>query len=220
MTLGAGIVETRIDKLRTAIPAHMQWLPPDTPLYVFGNKETAAIQREFPCHFIELTVDLAPGKYFQALNHVMTREAFWNVFTEDRVLIFQHDSGILRHGIEEFYEWDYIGAPFGPAYPFVGNGGFSLRNPRAMAHICRELHHSPYLPEDVFLPTGCDMLGYKLAPITEAVKFSCEIHFILGTFGYHAIDRYLTPAQTQQIRTQYDTVTIPVPSAPVFKFQV
>jgi hypothetical protein len=145
--------------------------------------------------------------YFNALNWEMTRPSFWETFQEDRVLIFQHDSGILRHGIEEFYEWDYIGAPFGPAQPFVGNGGFSLRNPRAMAHICRDLHYSPYIPEDVFFPIGCRMLGYKLATVDAAVKFSCEIHFLLGTFGYHAIDRYLSPEQVRQIKTQYQKFT-------------
>lgn len=210
MTLAAAIIETRLEKLRSAIPAHLQWLPPSTRLYVFSAEEHREIvQREFPCEFIPVTIQRE--RYFYDLNMLMTTETFWTRFKEDRVLIFQHDSGILRHGIEAFYEWDYIGAPFGPAQPFVGNGGFSLRNPAAMAHICREFHYSPYLPEDTFLPIGCRMLGYKLATVEAAMKFSCEIHFLLGTLGYHAIDRYLPADQVRQIKMQYHSFSIKLP---------
>jgi len=210
MTLAATIIETRLEKLRSAIPAHLEWLPSDTRLYVFSAKEhRETIQREFPCEFIPVTIN--PQRYFADLNTLMTAETFWTRFREDRVLVFQHDSGILRRGIEDFYEWDYIGAPFGPAQPFVGNGGFSLRNPAAMAHICREFHYSPHLPEDTFFPIGCRMLGYKLATVDAAMKFSCEIHFLLGTFGYHAIDRYLPAEQVRQIKTQYHTFAINLP---------
>lgn len=217
MTLAAAIVETRYEKLQTAIPAHMQWLPANTHLYVFSPEKNETIQKEFPCTFVSIT-PFPAQRYFVALNHLMTRETFWKVITQDRVLVFQHDSGILRRGIEEFYEWDYIGAPFGLAQPYVGNGGFSLRNPKAMAHICREFHHSPYLPEDIFLPVGCRMLGYKLADLDAASRFSCEIHFLLGTFGYHAIDRYLSREQAAQIRSQYATITVQPPTdLPVFR---
>ena len=207
MTLGAAIIETRREKLLPAIEQHLRWLPERTPIYVWTAPEHfSAVHARYP------SAVCAPFQirrnYFTDLNHLMTQESFWTSMSEDRILIFQHDSGILRRGIEEFFEWDYIGAPFGPAQPFVGNGGFSLRNPRAMAHICRTYHYSPYLPEDTFFPIGCRLLGYRLATVEVAMKFSCEIHFLLGTLGYHAIDRYLTPDQVTAIKTQYATITV------------
>lgn len=209
MTLGAALIETRQEKLLPAIQEHLRWLPDETALYVWTHPEHFAMIHEHYPRAV-CTPFHIHRNYFTDLNHLMTREAFWTTIAEDRVLIFQHDSGIIRRGIESFYEWDYIGAPFGPAQPFVGNGGFSLRNPRAMANICREFHYSPYLPEDTFFPVGCRMLGYRLATVQAAMTFSCEIHYLLGTFGYHAIDRYLTPDQVRTIKTQYATVTIPL----------
>jgi hypothetical protein len=213
MQLAAAIIETRLEKLTTAVPAHLNWLPETTHLHIFTDASLyGAVAEMFPSAQIH-AVTITPSQYFRDLNAVMTTSAFWETFAPaDRVLIFQHDSGILRRGIEEFYEWDYIGAPFGPAYPFVGNGGFSLRNPVAMAHICRELHYSPYLPEDTFFPIGCEMLGYRLATVEAAMQFSCEIHPLMGTLGYHAIDRYLTPDEVRRIKTQYQQLSLSLPS--------
>jgi hypothetical protein len=43
-----------------------------------------------------------------------------------RVLIFQMDTMIYKSGIEQFYEYDYIGAPWNPKFKIsdsnVGNG--------------------------------------------------------------------------------------------------
>ncbi len=57
-----------------------------------------------------------------------------------RVLLFQTDSIICSnsaHKIEDFMEWDFIGAPYaryiGPGY----NGGLSLRNPNLILEILK-----------------------------------------------------------------------------------
>jgi len=153
---------------------------------------------------------------------VMTNPDFWkDYFNYERVLIFQRDSRILREGIEEFMIYDYIGAP---CYNFVKdktiqNGGFSLRNPRTMEYICRmyglkldlmdlmvvgQYSSASFFAEDIFFCLR--MIKYDvglLAPIEISKKFSAECKFELETFGYHAIERYLSEDEQHKIKTQY-----------------
>ena len=47
-----------------------------------------------------------------AHNELMCTHWLWKRAATERVLIFQTDSLICRHGIEDFQMWDYIGAPW------------------------------------------------------------------------------------------------------------
>ncbi|MDX2001690.1 MAG: hypothetical protein SFW35_04630 [Chitinophagales bacterium] len=53
--------------------------------------------------------------------------------------------------------------------------------------------------EDVFFSRYVE----KVAPKEVNQRFSCETEFRLGTFGYHAIDEWLSEEECQRIRTQY-----------------
>ena len=132
----------------------------------------------------------------------MVSESYWERLCEyDKALVFQHDSGILRYGIEDFYEWDYIGAPH-TCNIEGGNGGFSLRTPKVMLNVCKKIEYKKHIGEDVYFSKNTAKCG-KLAPREECDKFSVEAIFKLGTFGYHNIDRYFPEEQCVQIRTQY-----------------
>jgi len=72
---------------------------------------------------------------------------------------------LLRTGIEEFYEWDYVGAPW-KFQQHGGNGGLSLRNPKAMIEVIKRKPYKPeYGNEDLYI---CNVLKempeFKLAP--------------------------------------------------------
>jgi len=139
----------------------------------------------------------------QDYNKLLTSLAFWEPLPE-RVLIFQHDSGILREGIEEFMEWDYVGAPW-KFQERGGNGGLSLRTRDQMiacinAHPYNESEHGN---EDVYFS---NFVG-RVAPRDVCSKFSVETIFQLGTFGYHQIEAYHGEAEVNQIMTQYEGVT-------------
>jgi hypothetical protein len=150
-------------------------------------------------------VHLTPPIYsIHDYNLFMTSKHFWESMT-DVVLIFQADSGLLRNGIEDFLEWDYVGASWS-WQEHGGNGGLSLRKRDAMLEI---INKSPYNPsiygnEDVFYGNAMKQFGMNLAPREVCKNFSVEACFSLGSLGYHAIDKYLTPNQVKQIMTQYD----------------
>lgn len=139
-------------------------------------------------------------------NTLMTSKHLWEMIPFDKVLIFQQDADLLRPGIEEFLEYDYVGAPW-KFQEHGGNGGLSLRSKE---HMIKVIDAFPYDVsregyEDVYFSNHISAVGGRLAPREVCSKFSCESIFQLGTLGYHAIDKYLTNEQVKQIKTQYET---------------
>ena len=173
------LVENRDELISKALDNHLPFIPNGSTFY-----------NNWDVHTIE------------DYNKLMTSRKFWESIAEENILIIQHDSALLRHGIEHFYKWDYIGASWN-FEPFVGNGGLSFRHKSAMLKIIDNIPYDGVTNEDIYFAKGCKELGLKLAPIKEANKFSCETKFYLGTLGYHAIEKYLTNEQINQIKNQY-----------------
>jgi len=187
MKVAAVIIDDRELVAQKAINDHVDFLPDDW----------IVVHQKPP---------YAGGIYYiktpMVYNNILTNPNFWRGCVYDRVLIFQHDSGLLRDGIEDFLRWDFIGAPI-KNIPDCMNGGLSLRNPKVMYDIC--VNH-PYQGmavdgnEDIYF---CKHIKYK--PTKEiAQSFSVETEFALGSLGYHAIDKYLSKQQVNQILHQYD----------------
>lgn len=144
----------------------------------------------------------------QDYNRLLLSTYFWMHYLKyERVLIFQHDSSILRYGINEFMEWDYIGAPWPiekeMLHPkrYGGNGGFSLRNPRKILELLALTKDEVKPHEDIFYSNTLEKVGGKVAPFEVSSKFACEQIFRLGTFGYHNISRYFSIEQVNKINT-------------------
>lgn len=173
------IVENRKDKLQLIKDNHFAYLPVNSTLYI-NDKINSIVE----------------------YNQLLTSKAFWNNITEEHVLIIQHDSALLRKGLDEFAQYDYIGAPW-KFEPYVGNGGLSMRKKSAMLKILDEVPYNGTDNEDIYFTWGCRKLGLNLAPYEVAEKFSCETIFKLGTIGYHAIEKYLTEDECKQIKEQY-----------------
>lgn len=203
MNLAAVIVETRpLANLKQVIENHLKFLPEYTKLYIFGSDQVDLLlsQAEFQYIFCDIGNVINERNY----NTMLTATAFWNYIEEENILLFQHDSEILRSGIEEFYDREYVGAPW-KFQSHGGNGGLSFRKKAEMIKAIE--NHGPYNyerhgNEDVFFSNALYQTHSHYNK--EACKrFSCETIFELGTFGCHAIDKYLTPEQCSLIRNQY-----------------
>lgn len=182
MSLAVILVENREENISKALDNHLAFIPNGATFY--NNWDVNSIED---------------------YNKLMTSRKFWESIKEENILIIQHDSALLRTGLEKFYKWDYIGATW-KFEPFVGNGGLSFRHKSAMLKIIDTLPYDGVTNEDIYFAQGCKVLGLKLAPIKEANKFSCETQFHLGTLGYHAIEKYLTVEQVNQIKNQYEVL--------------
>ena len=245
--LAAVIIEDRkVQDFYKIVKAHMQFLPKDTDVIIYTSENT---EKEFKKLLNEKNIEyrrypqnLPIPNSIKAINGVdellksndrmkpllnyclfMTDRQFWiDLYEYERVLIFQVDSGLLRTGIEEFLDWDYVGAP---CYNFVGdktiqNGGLSIRNPRIMEYICRnfgwetdiqeliqlgQYSTASFFAEDIFFCLR--FIKYSIgnyAPIEIAKKFSVESKFELGTLGYHRPTPYMSEDSVRQILTQYN----------------
>ena len=189
--------ETRqLPRLDEVIQKHLDMLPDDYELIIYHGGHNKHLFKSFDCKKHEVFITS-----LKAYNYFMTEVQLWKSLSNyDRVLVFQNDSRILRNGIEEFYEFDYVGAPW-KFQDKGGNGGLSLRNPRAMIKTIEKTPYSQSLGyEDVYFSNH--LVG-NLAPRDVCERFSVETIFKYGTWGCHAINAWLTPKECQRILNQY-----------------
>ena len=193
----AVITETRTKRnINDIIHDHLSYLPDDYELVIFCSEENKHLFKEFNCKkYIVRVHSLA------TYNVLMTSSYYWDKLIHyERVLIIQWESRILRKGIEKFYKYDYVGAPW-KFQERGGNGGLSLRNPKVMKETILKVPYSISLGyEDVYF---CNQMKGKLAPRSICKTFSCETIFELNTFGFHAIQNYLSSDECEQIKNQY-----------------
>lgn len=179
---GAVIVETRqIPNLEEIIDNHVKFLPKNWGLMVIKDVVVHSLSD---------------------YNRLMTSKAFWDNLPYDKILVFQSDSMLLRTGIEEFLEYDFIGAPlYHIDFPAM-NGGLSLRSKKAMLEVIEKIQYTGG-NEDVFFCNGIKELKGKLPTKEVAQKFSVETIFGYGSLGVHALEKWHTPEQCELILNQY-----------------
>ncbi len=139
-------------------------------------------------------------------NEFMTSERLWEgLKSYEYVLVFQHDSGLLKEIEDKFFGYSYVGAPWSKNAPWArpdragGNGGLSLRDPRAMLELVKKDPFCGTINEDIYFVRKLN----NLAPYEICKEFSVETEFQMGTTGWHAIDKYLTKEECNKIRGQY-----------------
>ena len=192
------LIETREHfQIDAKLQAHFDMLPDSFyPVALVANRNREPIE-------IFERLEIPEINSLTDYNRLLTRSEFWEKFLKyERVLICHCDSGILREGIEEFLDYDYVGAPW-KFQQHGGNGGLSLRNPKVMHEICCTHKWSPGMAyEDVWF---CNVMygKYDLAPRAVCEKFSVETIYRLGTFGYHNIQGYLSRHEVDNIMYQY-----------------
>jgi Protein of unknown function (DUF5672) len=193
----AVIVEPQItDTFELAVRSVMYHLGPDWSLLVICSEHNEA--------FVKASLSDVLGSVrlvtsHEALNSVndynalLKKLSFWKSLKAARALIFQSDALMLRDGIEDFMQYDYIGAPWdldhntavknmienGELIRGVGNGGFSLRNVDAMISILASQQPEALVtsePEDLFFSRHLDSgkHAYIMPSRLEAYRFCRE----------------------------------------------
>ena len=200
---GVLLIETRPEiNLEEVAERHTKFLPESWGLTIIGSKENEQVS----CAALNRIHLNANGFNISMLNKWLTSSYFWSLIPHEKVLIIQPDSQLLRTGIEEFLQYDYVGAPWKFA-EHGGNGGLSLRTVNIMKRICEANQYRGEAldgNEDIFFSNIMfHMKMGNLAPREVCEKFSCETIFKLGTLGVHAIEKYLTKEQCETILNQY-----------------
>lgn len=126
-------------------------------------------------------------------NQLLLNKKFWKYFKQKSyktVLILHTDALILKKGINQFIQWNYIGAPWKEGHIQnlrVGNGGFSIHS---VKHTLKAIHNhvNQYENnnEDVFYSTYIN--GIPSAEI--ASHFASETILNPNSLGLHKIYAY------------------------------
>jgi hypothetical protein len=137
-------------------------------------------------------------------NDLLCTPKFWTDIQSvgcEHCLIFQTDTVLLRDNVDDFLEYDYVGAPwcieFEPGLA-VGNGGLSLRKVSTMLDILRK-HPRTILGgtrhEDIYFSYWCLKDNRTIPNVFTAKKFAVETVYYHSPTGLHAphIDIFPSP---------------------------
>jgi hypothetical protein len=148
----AVIIETR--KYNTIIPLILHFatvLGPSWPIVIFTNSEnfgtfttSHALLRYQQAGRVHIR-PLEEGTYFPSWNSVswfMTKKWIWQALAPaEHILVFQSDAILCSNSprsVEDFFEYDLIGAPIAPQWGRGYNGGLSLRSRKTTLRVLDE----------------------------------------------------------------------------------
>ncbi len=119
-------------------------------------------------------------------NKLLTSSNFWKTIPTDaeHILIFQTDTILLKNNIDDFLNYDYIGAPWHIANKNTivgGNGGLSTRKRSKMIEICDKKGITA-TNEDLYF---CHYSPLNLPTFENALKFSVENVYYCNPMGMH-----------------------------------
>jgi hypothetical protein len=211
MIFKACIVETRIiDNIVEIIREHLSYIPEKYSLQIFTSNinryqfDNIDFGRKTEIVILDININ-----NLDDYNKLMTSLSFWKILNCDKVLIFQSDSMLLRVGIEDFEDYDWVGAPWidsgwSKGYPWLygSNGGLSLRSVEKMIECIEKNPYNNRINEDAYFSIWIKKMGYKTSREIN-YRFSVETDYRLGTLGYHAIDKWLKEEEVFNIKNQY-----------------
>ncbi len=109
----------------------------------------------------------------------------------EHLLVWQPDSIFCANSpttVNDFLDWDWIGAPWAPNSEFGGNGGLNLRRVSKILEVLKtqSRKHGEGVYEDAWLATKLHELpGSNLPNATISKTFSVESVWDEQPLGYH-----------------------------------
>lgn len=165
-------------------------LPPRWTFRFIGSEASIALLHDSASvsHFLKngkvKTTLMPPGSNIagqEAVSAFMTTLWLWNATlgTAEHVLVFQTDSIICANAhniVDDYLEYDWIGAPWRDVRRIGGNGGLSLRRVAPIVDILSKEERKPKSDfEDVWFTKRLQkMPGVQIANRSVALTFSGE----------------------------------------------
>lgn len=151
------------------------------------------VQSLFPNWQFKITSLDVPNLNLIQYTELLTSKQFWNLIDEENILIFQTDVMLFHSNINDFLEYDFIGANFFDEDDISkdnggNNGGFSFRHKSAMLECIEKVsvlkvqqyqqslnkRVKYHICEDVYFTIACEILGKRMCQVNERKKFSIE----------------------------------------------
>jgi len=193
-TRAAIIVESRPTYfLPMVLRNTMFFLGPSWNLYIVCGKLSELFKRRTieACCVPLIKMDNVDNLTTSQYNDLLTDRKFWEVFTEEKLLIFQSDCILAGSNIDEFIQYDFIGAPSGRlGDQFMMNGGLSLRTRSKMIECMTRAAMFGDQMEDVYFLQALRQNGGTLPDFDTALRFSVESLYKYHPVGVHGTDKY------------------------------
>lgn len=165
-----------------------RWIEPLSPAFQ-RHLASGRIEVRFLPKDAELTSS-------QAVSRFLTSPWLWEqVVRAKRVLLFQTDSILCSKSmaaVEDYFQYDFVGAPIDPIYGQGYNGGLSIRNPKVFLQVTQEVDYesSGQGFEDQFFYLELKKRGVEMPPEEVAKTFAVETVFYETPLGYHQPQRW------------------------------
>ena len=195
------------DAMTFVLKNHRRYLGPYWMFYLIGPKHVTDLWRVRYGGPMITIVDLPDylgnlSDYPADYNRLLLSNFLWKRTIQcENVLVSQTDTMLLRHGVGDFFRYDYVGAPiYAESHPtrywrimnaysnagVGGNGGFSFRKRSAVIRALDKCEIPiPGSPEDAWTSACIMLLDGVLPHPTIANRFSlgtkCEIDVPFGT---------------------------------------
>lgn len=199
----AFLVETRPLPHLPALYAHMiSVVPPEWRFMFMGSNASITHMRNsrvISSHESsgKLEMRMLPTKYSvtsrESISRMFTDPALYSevLFPAEHLLVFQPDSIFCvnsEQSLNDWLEWDWVGAPWGPNIQSGGNGGLSLRKVSRILKVLetQKRRKGDGALEDLWLAERLQRLeGSHLPNATTSKKFSVESVWDDRPLGYH-----------------------------------
>ncbi|KAH8649098.1 hypothetical protein BX600DRAFT_474538 [Xylariales sp. PMI_506] len=167
------------------------WEQPASPAFARAVK-----QGQITIRFLPSKTQLTDS---HSVSNFLTQPWLWQQLeSAHRILMFQLDSIICSRAsvtVEDFFDYDFVGAPIDPKYGHGYNGGLSLRNPKLFLAITTEVdfQKSGQEFEDQWFFTEAQKRveqGVQLPSSEIARSFSVETIYYEKPLGYHQPERW------------------------------
>lgn len=132
----------------------------------------------------------------RAVSRFLTSPWLWEqTAAARRILLFQTDSVLCSRSesaVEDYFQYDFAGAPIAAQYGAGYNGGLSVRNPRAFLQVVRETDFatSGVEFEDQFFYQELLRREAAMPGQDEAKTFAVETIYYETPLGYHQPQRW------------------------------
>lgn len=197
------LVENRANPILAPLMLHfMSVVPPDWRFRFMGSTESVAQVNKS----VAIREQVANGKldltYIPSNMSTMGQEMISRFLTNlwlyetvlqpaEWLLVYQTDSILCansRQSLNDYLDYDWIGAPWNPNGRYGGNGGLSLRRVSAIIDVLRDqIRVDGSEPEDVWLAERlAHRHGARMANGTTSLTFSGEMFAGAGTSIDHA----------------------------------
>lgn len=154
----------------------------------------------------------------QVSNFLKSRKLWENQSPAKHVFFFQVDSitcGKSMFTIDDFLQWDFVGAPVELPGGLFYNGGFSMRNRERVLEVIDTFGATTTDDEieDVWFSYKMRALHANLPTVEQATKFSIDSRFDQDAFGAHQFWPHMSPELMERVKEVCPEVSVIMPDS-------